>query len=248
MGVKTKAWGPHAWVFYHGLCQALDQYVAAWGVKASQQVIALAIETIGKAYLRAPCIYCRRSMKTFLSTPATDLNLLYHPNGPKSFAQWAYRMHECVNRKLFWQQVKTDPASIWTYWLGYQPLFAEVHYTQPAEPLWWHSLFTFAYYSVCDYDDERSAALTTFLPETAHLLREMGYHTGEQLHHALQQVQRPADFGSNRGSRIDYIQHVQRAMHLQGGVSVPRSVWIDQVCQHAIVGCNPLDTTKVGCT
>lgn len=245
MGVKTKAWGPHAWVACHGLAHAIDLFLQSHPKDTVLHQIA--VDHWAQCNQRFPCVYCRVSTTKFMTRDRTNPHRIRRARGAGSFAYWMYSIHECVNMKLFWQTVKIDVTKVWEQWFGYQPSFEDVKYVSPHQPLWWFHFFTFVYYVMCDYDMERSTSIKQYLPEVARMLTHMGYTSGVQLSWALEHVQLPDTFDKDRAARIMYVQSVQRAMRLAGGVSIPSPDMIDFVCQRAIVGCDPKDQSKVGC-
>lgn len=251
MGVSTKAWGPHAWGFLPGICRAVDLHIEGNG---GDEVLRMAfVKILLQLKHIVPCIYCRRSITGFFKVPQTNPRLVYKTGGAPTFAAWIYNIHECVNKKLFWQQAKQDVTNIWS-WLGYQPSLESVTYRMPDEPIWWFHFFTFMYYVMCDYpkaeDDDmytRGRSIRHILRQIAQALYIMNYPAGVLMIDVLKSTHLESTFDKNLKSRMAYVQHVQRSMHLKGGVLVPDAAEIQGVCEHAIVGCDPNDTTRVGC-
>lgn len=236
MGVRTKAWGPHAWKFIHGLCKSVDD---------SNHEIDIMVNFLTNLNQVLPCIYCRKSMGKFVK--ATNTN----PKLAKSFAKWAYLIHERVNKKLFWQDVSVNSKNVWK-WLGYQPDFTQVLYILPDNPQWWFHLFTFTYYIICDYPENKRSPRVThirkFLFNVAKILTKMNYYNGMKLQYALENVKIPDDFDTSLHSRCVYIHNIQLYMRLEGSAIIPLDTRdIQYVCENAIVGCDPNDKNKVGC-
>lgn len=243
MGVFTVAWGSHKWHFIHGLCHALDKYR-----KIIDEVAT--IEFLKRSKYRFPCIYCRRSYTGFLTQPRTNLD-----QPPLSYYEWSYYIHERVNMKLFWQAVKKQEWDrVWTYWYGYQPSVVDTTPPYIDTPKWWYHTFTFAYYMMCDYPkpededmNERRSAIREFFVELGALLSSMSLITGIQLQLATQRVPLPASFDTDQESRLGYVRDLQCYMNTKGNLRIPILKEIHQICQRAIVGCDPQDQTKVGC-
>lgn len=194
-----------------------------------------------------PCVYCRVSYTTFISTGVTNLNEF-----PRvSMCQWIYWMHENVNRKLFWQQVRQDVTQIWK-WNGYQPQLQDVQYTLPSSSQWWFHTFTFAYYVMCDYPkesdpdyEERAEAIQQFFPRVAYILQQLKEPSGSVLRTSLRLSQSKAEFDT-LPQRIAFVRQVENWSRTTNHVLLlPDDIL--RVCQQAIVGCDPKDKNKTGC-
>jgi hypothetical protein len=97
--------------------------------------------------------------------------------GANNFRQWAYKLHEKVNMKLFWQDVVKNRPRLWSYWLGYQPPLARVKYAKVDSKEWYVALFNFLAYIVCDFPKKsdadypkRRAQIVGFLPSLGRLV------------------------------------------------------------------------------
>ena len=238
MGISTKTWGPHAWVVYHGLCRALT-------LQKRSDLKHMAARVLARFQQQAPCIYCRRSMAKFLKMKGTNISRLGKTGGPETY-EWAYLMHQRVNWKLFWQDVKTmERDRFWKKWWCYQPAQQNVQYYLPNTPQWWYSFFTFAYYAMCDYEPKREMHLRKLLPEMGELLEVMGYPGGVQLNLVLQDLVLDT---SSLESRIEYVYSAHRAMKpMFDTCDLSTAEDVTELCKHAIVGCGMTDKTKVGC-
>ena len=243
MGVRTKAWGPHTWKFLHGFCLVVDQYLEEHPDDTKTRN--LVVDCLNSLKYVVPCVYCRQSLTKFVRRGATRL-----PNLRKggSFAFWAYKIHECVNRKLFWQQVKMNPDKIWIF-EDYQPDFDQVEYTTPDSGKWWFSFFTFCYYVMCDFpkpaEKRRFKEISLFLPRVAKILRSVGHPNGRHFCTLLNKSGLTPR--SRLTDRIKFIHTVHSNMKLKNGTSIPSPTDIEKVCSYAIVGCDPSDTNRVGC-
>jgi hypothetical protein len=245
MGVKTKAWGPHAWNVIHGLCKAVDNYILTRGQKVL--LIRKMRRLLTNLTMILPCVYCRRSYHQFTNKELDTK--ISSKNTKQGFSEWAYRIHQKVNWKLFWQQVGVDPSSIWNVWYGYQPSITQVTYLLPSSSEWWFSLHTFCCYVMCDYPDvhdveSRRLPIHGFLSEIASVLKILNDPNGTIMIHSLDITEIPIDFDANRLARIKYLEQIWQNMGLTNAV---QSESMDMLCQYAVIGCNPRDSTKVGC-
>lgn len=204
---------------------------------------------------RVPCIYCRRSLTGFLRTDKTNPARIGRSVGAGNWSQWIYRVHESVNKKLFWQQVQKDVRMIWS-WYGYQPACEDVKYVRPDTAEWWYHTFTFAYYMMCDYplatatDSESSVRrdqIKRFFHDLADLLERIQHATGTALRDVLNSVSIPREFDTLLRSRIHYVRDIQSRMRVVRGMCVSNADDIASICSYAIVGCTQHDPLKVGC-
>lgn len=248
MGVKTKAWGPHAWKFIHGLCKSIDDGLTHTN---NSHLLEDAINIFRELYLVLPCIYCRHSLRQFLDERRTNVRLVGEKNAPSSFSEWIYLIHERVNKKLFWQDAKTQPDKLFGKWLGYQPDMGSVDYVFPDTPEWWFHMFTFTSYVFCDYPSKkehmRRKVVRTFMNSLSVILCKLNIPSGFQFKFAIQRTALPKDFDTSLQSRIGYVVDIQNTMRLSGGVLCPSADEISSVCEYAMVGCDPFDKKRVGC-
>lgn len=230
MGVFTLTWGPHGHTVLHGLCDAFDK----WGNKLRRTDI---LGNLGAYKYIYPCVYCRKSVTKFLTLPETN------PENQCSWLYWSYKIHECVNKKLFWQDVKKNPRKAIQKWLGYQPDFKDIKVISVKDDEWWYSLFFFTYYAYCDFSIDRGEYLRTYLHNLADILAGMELRRGFELRATLKVTPLPEDFNRSMKSRIEWVQQVQRGM----GFQAPDVDSLYNVCKTSVVGCDPNDKSKVGC-
>lgn len=236
MGCATRIWGPFAWAFIHGLAMWLDKH------KHDRK---LAADVLGSFRYTMPCIYCRKSATGFMEDALLNPKLIGHKSGSKTYREWAYRMHERVNKKLFFQDAKSNPERLWSKWLGYQPKLSEVHYVSPARKVWLHLLMQYYAYVVCDYpnqdEPERLSAIQNMLMNIALLVQNVKLQSTINDFGLL-------PIGVDVNARLEYVHTLYKQM-------LPKFCCDDQnaflvFCKSAIVGgCdgNKVDPTKVGC-
>lgn len=241
MGVKTKIWGPLAWIFIHGFCKFVD------GLK-DKAVHQAAIEVLAQLPSVTPCIFCRNSMNTFFSGALNPLT-----QKPRTLAKWAYNLHEIVNRKLFCQTVENaDDDLVYSYWLGYSPKFEDVLYYLPDSSLsWWYAMFGFCTYMVCDYEEERGGDIRQFIKQLSDVFAIINPASSTDMMrmfvHIAQGTPLPLDFDANLLSRIEYVHTVQLDLFSCGGFWVPSLADCFQQCSEAIVGCSGRELGQYGC-
>lgn len=249
MGSKTLFWGPHCWKTLHALCALVERN--RHEIPGLAQAMVRWLRTLPWVL---PCVYCRRSAAKFFRLPRTRLS-----KKRTNFIRWAYYLHERVNMKLFWQDVKTSGAlSAVQKWFAYQPLIhefeAQARQDAPDDfttNLWTH-FFIFAGYVLTDWpyhssrefgdEEERLDALYTFWHGLGDLLEILGSRYATVYAQALTSHGVPDEHMSLR-DRMLWWERVQRVM----GLRVARAHdWLP-VCRAAMVGCDPDDTSKVGC-
>ena len=198
MGVKTVAWGPNAWKFFHGLCKVVDLYIEGGG-KYKDRAVKLTIQYFSSTNQRVPCIYCRRSLSVFATTGETDIRQVW-TTPDKTFSRWAYLIHQKVNQKLNKKK-------------GYAPKFNNVKYALPNNGSeWWKNLFYYACYVVCDYDMERALPIRSMFVQIAEILNLIGNPFGKCLSAAIRLAAVPTDFDTHIADRFIYIHEIDRQL------------------------------------
>lgn len=136
MGVKTKIWGPHAWIFIHTAAAQLDLRIRDKSISAKFWNCLRNI---------VPCIHCRNTFGQM-------------PGSVSGNIQSAYDLHERVNMKLFKQDLETYATDeVIQKWAGYQPRIEDV--PMPSILKMFDSTIMFLYYCVLDMDDSRCGYL-----------------------------------------------------------------------------------------
>lgn len=187
MGVRTKVWGPHAWLFFHGVANAVDRARGASRSPCERQDLLNAAKKFFAIVEHVlPCIHCRKSYGGFILEHPTKLNSIgFEPPGTMAHAtpisHYVFRLHTRVNTKLYGQEVEkygSDVANV--MWGDYEPLFDNIVYAEEQELV--DSMIEFVYYVLCDYhpdkDISRCARVRTFIPTLAKLMIVLGFEAG----------------------------------------------------------------------
>lgn len=249
MGVRTKHWGPHAWKYIHGLLNLLDQH------KDNLKVVKQANTYIKNWIQQLPCIYCRKSLRTFctqLHIPNNATN--NETKDPYMYRRWGYKIHDKVNQKLMKQDIQLartnyrNPNKWIQKWWKYRPTIQELDniYPTPSSTAWWIHFFIFSFYMMCDFTEYNYTSCITLFSDTAHLLMTMNHPTGKLLYNAITNTNlfQNKNYPRTLQSRINYIKTIWNNMETLKNIPIPD---INILCQQAIVKCNPKDKTKVGC-
>jgi len=165
MGVRTKIWGPHAWVFLHGLAHALDE------CELPQRRLAWARfnRLMQRLVLYLPCVYCRVSYSGFTSPPTGSLSTqlpLTDPEITSAYA-WSVAIHNSVNRKLEVPELSVEQAQ------------RENPPVSLTSARWMNAWFQMVAFVLSDYQKRpvcrQSTLLNEFLPEVVDLLRVLDH-------------------------------------------------------------------------
>jgi len=246
MGVNTKAWGPSAWTFFHGLALAIDTARRTLKRGSRQRLDRDARELFTMLKDVLPCIHCRRSFSGFVKLEPTVIARVGTKGtpGPEGFefSYFMYRMHERVNNKLFWQDTKKMPNDkVMDKWMCYQPEFHTVIATTapPNTMEFKAALCHFVFYALHDFDIEkepaRCDAIVKFVYKLADVTSRLGLEVGEQMQRVL--MDRPLRIRSQLRERVCVWNRVQA--HLLGPDSVYCMSVDDrlEVCDKAVVKC-----------
>lgn len=236
MGVNTKAWGPLAWILFHALAKRLDERLCHLRTSRKRRQ---AVRQYGALFFALvkdilPCIHCRRSYSGFMTERDTDVSRV----GARglSFRLYVYRVHEKVNKKLFWQSVPKE--DIWR-WLGYQPRLRAVQYVDLESPEALEVLFRFTTYVYCDVDNSRLGPLHAFPDIMGKLLVSLDVSYGSAWLARWAQLRKRSRGRRSLQERLEDIGTVHRRCALDTFGIVPE---MDeqaraQCCRQAIVGC-----------
>ena len=231
MGVRTVVFGKFAWQYLHGLCQWLD---------AHEHDRKLAIRVLSALVWIMPCIYCRRSAAVFITKDKLNPTKIGKKHGSDTFKEWAYRLHQQVNMKLFWQDVKNNKPRIWSHWLGYQPPLKKVKYVKALSKHWLSSVIQFFAYVVCDYPTEQDDDYSKRKRQIQLFLPNLGKLVGVPFGKLMDLSQMSVD------ERLRAVHQVYHRLVPKECCEEPE-VFLD-FCKAAIVGgCQKIDPKKVGC-
>lgn len=236
MGVNTKAWGPLAWILLHALAKRLDERLRRLrGSRKRREAVrrqGVLMFTLLKDIL--PCVHCRRSYTVF--TTQRDTSVARAGSRGLSFRLYMYRIHEKVNKKLFWQSVAQ--ADTWR-WLGYQPSLGNVTYVDLDSPEALAVLFRFTTYVYCDVDTARLAALRSFPRIFGRLLVSLDVSYASMWLSRWRQLQNSRRGSRTLSERLRDIGGVHKECSLDAFGVVPDMDPDERgaCCRQAIVGC-----------
>lgn len=164
MGVRTRIFGPRAWVFFEGMAVVYDQFMEyEKNEKKRIKMKRYFQEFLFLIGFVIPCIYCRISYQSFTNPkkPYVDIKKLVNmkDGGKKA----VYELHCQVNNKL-WEQEKEknqdNPETlrhINQKWISYNISFNEALQTRfkPAYTYeFWYSTVVFLALVMCDYSKD----------------------------------------------------------------------------------------------
>lgn len=173
MGVKTKAFGPPAWIVFEGVASLIDTCLAYNHFEHKDKMRKLAIEFFTLVGFIVPCIYCRISYQMFTDPVTCDAEMSIHRllmlrNGAQ---RYVYNLHNCVNNKLKKQEQErvwrsTELQAIEQRWAAYIPSFEAMVDRATARSIvteeWWTAAIEFLAYVMCDYRPEECRYIYRF--------------------------------------------------------------------------------------
>lgn len=226
MGIKTVCWGPQAWIVYKGIVNLLDKY-------PSRKFESLLWYLFPKIQ---PCVHCRKSSEKFLKElKPSDFHL--------SQKVLLYKLHEKVNKKLFFQDLVHSKGNnkqldkVLMKWTGYQPQLNEIIYPVCDSSAFFHALITYTYYMVSDFDSEREYYIQRYFTFIGEVLSFCKCKIGKSWLSALKKVSPPSHW-DRQCDRIEYVFNIHVFISKQLKFNIPTSIQLqEQVCSNAIVGC-----------
>ena len=94
-GLKTKEWGPSAWVFLHSVAYGYPVKIDMDNSDHIQrkEFTKLLFKSLGYTL---PCVYCRESYRKFYN----ENNIENYLDTRRGLTTWIYNVHNMVNKKL----------------------------------------------------------------------------------------------------------------------------------------------------
>jgi hypothetical protein len=178
MGVKTKDFGPYAWVVLEGLGKYYDDLAQQNidNTKILLKIQNLMTRIMFMVGFVLPCVYCRISYRHFTNPESHDIDIhkmLMLKNGGKRLV---YDLHRRVSKKLEDQELEKQPDQaecIKEKWAKYNISFKEANQTRFVSVTckqFWVAYVVFLGYAMCDYRPQDGHHIFQFMKLVGELL------------------------------------------------------------------------------
>lgn len=253
MGVKTKAFGPPAWIVFEGIASMIDTCLSSDHFENKDKMRRLALEFFTLLGFVVPCIYCRISYQMFTDPVTCDSDMSIHRllmlmNGAQ---RYVYNLHNCVNNKLKKQELErhwrsADLDEIQRRWSAYTPTFSDVleraRQRSVVTQEWWLSLITLLSYVMCDYRAEECQYIYRFFIVLGELFSLVpGPRLTVISKHYIDAIKRTSklwDANMDLSTRFDIVWSIRKyvftSQQWSGG---PTRRDLESECKAQIVGC-----------
>lgn len=257
MGVKTKIFGPYAWLFFEGMARFYDEYIAI------EQDATLLLDMrdffreffflIGQCL---PCVYCRISYRefTYPDQPANKycniLSMLSDKDGAKKLV---YHLHNRVNVKLRDQERELyieDPDKLkeinekwFRHMISYNTAVSQ-RFLQVCSLRFWNATIIFLALTVCDWRPDEASYIHRFFWLIGKILcRSHNAHErelGNLYMKAFEQSQSVWKRNADLETRLDTVWLIKKFIFdaKDWKFTCTRSEFFFK-CKSAIVGCHP---------
>jgi len=258
MGVRTKAFGPHAWRVLEGLARERDILVEKLANRdAIEEYDRLFLYMVYSLSRILPCVFCRISVARFAGTQGADIDPVPFLKRPLGAQRFIHAMHNRVTQKLRDQAVmilaeQEPPASeidinktaeewnrrMLRFETALSVSFPRVHTLE-----WWNSFMAFGAYMLCDWDKFRAKSIWTTMAGIGKMLRisknsQEVQDAGTMVEARVQDNTRL--LASNTiAERIEaWFACMKGPRHIMGFAPPPHPTVIYRICQSDIVGCD----------
>lgn len=174
MGVKTKDFGPVAWIFMESMGRYYDDFIGT--DITNKQIRDLMRQLMFLIGFVLPCVYCRISYRQFTNpkNPEIDIEkLLILQDGGKKFV---YQIHQRVSKKLEEQELAKNPENleeIKMKWKKHTPSWSEAiqnRFVSINTKKFWKAYVMFLAYIMCDYRPQDHVQIFQFIKVVGQLL------------------------------------------------------------------------------
>lgn len=181
MGVKTKSFGPFAWILLEGLSKYYDEFMQSslHDSKSKCRMKMFMKEAMFSIGFILPCVYCRLSYQSF-TNPDCDKNLdiermLSLKDGAKKLVYW---LHRRVSLKLETQELskartKDEKKIVKQKWKNHNISYTKalrLKYPSITSFRFWNAIVVFLGFVICDFRKEESHHLNGFLQVISKIL------------------------------------------------------------------------------
>lgn len=242
MGVRTKQFGPHAWIVFETIARIYDESKS----DPSSPMSYLVREFLVLIGFVLPCVYCRVSYRTFLKQLGPEVDSLRLP-----VKRIVYDLHCCVNAKLRNQQlekcVSCDEKNR-VRRSTRDPSFMAVlkkRFLKDTDPRFWTSLFMFCGYALCDTCED-NVFVPRFMEVIGTLLEMLGSTEWVRASGRVFREKSKEEFSRYSeletdpvSSRLDSMGRIVRLTMRHVDAKVASRIHADvKTCERDIVGCN----------
>jgi hypothetical protein len=250
MGVRTKKFGPTAWVVFEGLARCFDEFMSkCTDSKDSKKMLCLFSQALFSIGFILPCVYCRVSFREFSNPVDCDESLsiskmLTLKNGG---SQFIYNLHRRVSKKLEDQEMADvkmpDKKKIAKKWKEYNISFQtalKTRFKSIETQTFWSNFTEFIGYCFCDYRSLENFNLYMFMfLESVCGMISMSSQSSERVGKNFQKVLSTFNQYSfeNPDQRFDFVWNLQKSIFpILNFKIVDETVYdLQKKCEEAIV-------------
>ena len=255
MGVKTKKFGPYAWLFFQGMARFFDEYMELEkDPKSIAEMKDLIREFFFLVGLVLPCVFCRVSFREFTYSlyPTNEkcdiYKMIEEKNGAK---QLIYHLHNRVNVKLRDQEREASAENpkelqeVNAKWakqmISYEEAIAK-RYLKVTSIRFWNATLCFLAFVMCDWRPDECSHIHRFFWVIGDILCRAHHQDEKRFAHlfmqAFQQSQPVWKKENDLDTRIDIVWNIQKHIFQAKDWKFPcgREVFISS-CRESIVGC-----------
>lgn len=253
MGVNTKKFGKHAWVVLHTVASFVDWlYENTKDTKQRQQIECYTNQFMLVFGMILPCIYCRVSYRKFASCRET---LQYRRNmfsNPKGVQKLYYHIHNCVNAKLYHQELSQshDRKQIKQNWerklISINTLFDTYKPDDITKPMFWKHFTMFMGYVMCDYDTNRAPHILRFM-EMLQSMLSIQQKSNQKIHMIYEKFTNVCNtwkkqmttfhYKLDLNNRFDLVWSIKHGMIQEKWSLIQSPQQLQSLCTKAIVSC-----------